>query len=74
MALARLGMMFDIMNRLIHGRTYDYTESARLMDRVSLHLSKYWQYSLEIIVLTCTLYWYRILNRILYKILTILRV
>ena len=42
MALARLGMMFDTMNRLTHGRMYDYMESARLMDRISLHPSKYW--------------------------------
>jgi len=42
MALARFGMMFDTMNRLTHGRMYDYMESARLMDRISLHPSKYW--------------------------------
>lgn len=42
MALAGLGMMFDTMNRLTHGRMYDYMESARLVDRISLHPSKYW--------------------------------
>lgn len=42
MALARLGMMFDTMNRLTHGRMYDYMETARLVDKISLHPSKYW--------------------------------
>lgn len=42
MALARLGMMFDTMNRLTHGRMHDYMETARIVDRISLHPSKYW--------------------------------
>lgn len=42
MALARLGMMFDTMNRLTHGKMYDYMETARLVDRISLSRSKYW--------------------------------
>ena len=42
MALARIGMMFDTMNRLTHGRMYDYMETARLVDRISLRPSKYW--------------------------------
>ena len=42
MALARLGMMFEIVNRMTHGRMYDYMETARLVDRMSIHPSKYW--------------------------------
>ncbi len=42
MALARIGMMFDTMNRLTHGGMYDYMESVRFIDRISLHPSKYW--------------------------------
>lgn len=41
-ALARLGMMFNVMNQVTHGRMGDYMESARLIDRISLHPSKYW--------------------------------
>ena len=42
MALERLGMMLDTTNRLTNGRMYDYMESARLIDRMSAHPSKYW--------------------------------
>lgn len=42
MVLARLGMMFEIMNRMTGGRMYDYMESARLADKMSIHPSKYW--------------------------------
>lgn len=42
MALARLGMMFNVMNEVTHGRMYDYMESASLVNRISLHPSKYW--------------------------------
>lgn len=42
MALARLGMMFDTMNRITHGRMSDYMEVARFANRISLHPSKYW--------------------------------
>lgn len=42
MALARLGMLFNIMNETTHGRMGDYMESARFMNKISLHSSKYW--------------------------------
>lgn len=42
MALARLGVMFNTMNEITHGKMGDYMESAMLMDRISLHSSKYW--------------------------------
>ena len=41
-ALARLEMMFNVMNQVTHGRMGDYMESARLMNKISLHPSKYW--------------------------------
>ena len=41
-ALARLGMMFNVMNQVTHGRMGDYMESERLMNKISLHPSKYW--------------------------------
>ena len=40
MALARLGMMFNAMNQVTHGRMGDYMESARLMNKIILP-SKY---------------------------------
>lgn len=42
MALARLGVMFDTMDRLTHGKMYDYMETVSLVNRISLHPSKYW--------------------------------
>lgn len=42
MALARLGMLFNIMNEATYGRMGDYMESARFMNKISLHPSKYW--------------------------------
>ena len=42
MALARLSMMFNTMNRLTHGRMSEYMECAKAVDRISLHPSKYW--------------------------------
>lgn len=42
MSLARLGMMFNVINQATHGRMGDYMESARFMNRISLHPSKYW--------------------------------
>lgn len=42
MVFARIGMMFDTMDRLTHGRMSEYMETARLVDRISLHPSKYW--------------------------------
>ena len=42
MALARLGMMFETVNRMTDGRMYDYMESARLANKMSVHTSKYW--------------------------------
>ena len=41
-ALARLEMMFNVMNQVTHGRMGDYMESARLMNNISLYPSKYW--------------------------------
>lgn len=42
MALARLETMFDVMNQVTHRRMGDYMESARLMNKISLHPSKHW--------------------------------
>ena len=42
MTLASLGMMFDTMNRITHGRMYDYMEATRVVDKISIHRSKYW--------------------------------
>ena len=42
MALVRLRMMFETVNRMTHGRMYDYMETARLVDRMSVYPSKYW--------------------------------
>lgn len=35
-------MMFNAMNEITHGRMGEYMESARNMNRISLHPSKYW--------------------------------
>lgn len=42
MALARLGMMFNSMNEITHGRMGEYMESAKLVRKMSNHPSKYW--------------------------------
>lgn len=42
MALARLGLLFNAMNEVTHGRMGDYMENARFMNKISLHPSKYW--------------------------------
>ena len=42
MALARLGMMFKVMNEVTHGGMDDYMKNARLVNRISVHPSKYW--------------------------------
>lgn len=42
MALARLGIMYNVMNEVTYGRMGDYMENARLINRISLHPSKYW--------------------------------
>ena len=42
MALASLGMMFNVMNRDTHGRMGDYMESVKIANKISLHPSKYW--------------------------------
>lgn len=42
MALTRLSMMFNAMNEVTHGRMGDYMETARFVNRISLHPSKYW--------------------------------
>ena len=39
-ALARLGVMYNMMNEVTHGRMGDYMETARLVNKISLHLSK----------------------------------
>jgi len=41
-ALARLGMMFNVMNEFTHGRMYDYMETARSVNEINIHPSKYW--------------------------------
>ena len=42
MALERLRWLYSFMNRVTHGRTNEYMESARLMNKISTHPSKYW--------------------------------
>ena len=42
MALARLGLLFNTMTGVTHGRMGDYIESTKLMNKISLHPSKYW--------------------------------
>ena len=42
MALARLGMMFEVMNKVTHGRMDDYMENARLVNKITVYPSKYW--------------------------------
>lgn len=42
MALARFGMMFNVMNEVAHGGMHDYMETERLVNKISLRPSKYW--------------------------------
>ena len=42
MALARLGMMFNVKNEVTHGSMLNYMEAARLVNKISIHPSKYW--------------------------------
>ncbi len=42
MALEKFGMMYKIMNEFTNGRMEDYVESAGLVNKISLHPSKYW--------------------------------
>lgn len=42
MALERLRWLYSFMNRVTHGRKNEYMESARLMNKISTHPSKYW--------------------------------
>lgn len=42
MALARLGIMYNVMNEVTHGRMGDYMENVRRVNKISVHLSKYW--------------------------------
>lgn len=42
MAFKKLGIMFNVMNEVTHGRMHDYVEAARLVDKISVHQSKYW--------------------------------
>lgn len=42
MALARLGMMFNVMNEVTHGRMSEYMENVKNLNKISLHPSKYW--------------------------------
>lgn len=42
MALASLGVMYNMMNEVTHGRMGDYMEAATLVNKMSVHPSKYW--------------------------------
>lgn len=42
MALARLGWLYSFMNEATHGRMDEYMECARLVNKISVHPSKYW--------------------------------
>lgn len=42
MALVRLGMMFNAMDEVTHGRMGDYMECAKLVNKMSNRPSKYW--------------------------------
>lgn len=42
MTLASLGVMYNMMNEMTHGRMDDYMEAARLVNKISVHPSKYW--------------------------------
>lgn len=42
MALASLGVIYNMMNEMTHGRMDDYMEVARLVNKMSIHPSKYW--------------------------------
>lgn len=42
MALARLGWLCSFMNEATHGRMDEYMERARLVNKISIHPSKYW--------------------------------
>ncbi len=41
-ALARFGVMFNIMNEVTQGRMYDYMKTARFVNEISIFPSKYW--------------------------------
>lgn len=41
-ALTRLEWLYSFTNKITHGRTNEYMESARLMNKISTHPSKYW--------------------------------
>ena len=42
MALARLRWLYSFMNEATHGKMYEYMECTRLMNKISVHPSKYW--------------------------------
>lgn len=42
MALAKLGVMYNMMNKITHGRMDDYIETAGFVNKMSLYPSKYW--------------------------------
>lgn len=42
MVLAQIDMMYKVMNEFTHEGMVDYAETARFMNRISLHPSKYW--------------------------------
>ena len=42
MTLARLEWLYSFMNNATHGKMDEYMECARLVNKISLHPSKYW--------------------------------
>ena len=42
MALARLGWLYSFMNEATHGKMDEYMECARVMNKITVHPSKYW--------------------------------
>ncbi len=41
MALARLGMMFNMINEVTGRSMYDYIEAAKFVNKIGIHPSKY---------------------------------
>lgn len=41
-ALARIGWLYSFMNEATHGRMDEYMGCARLVNKISVHPSKYW--------------------------------
>lgn len=42
MALARLWWLYSFMDEATHGKMDEYMECTRLMNKISVHPSKYW--------------------------------